>query len=339
MLTLLLAASLILQAPDAIQPKAEATKASDKPKADANASPEGALRGFLGAMLDGDETKLRAVALPHEDFDVLLGGQPIPKLRAAIAKGLIARQPIKALKPGEEWTLPRGRVVKVTDEDVNDDHALLLPQGQPIPFRCTKVDGHWRVDASSVIAGRKAARKAVEAKEKDEGPGEAAPEAGAKAAEGEPLVVPGSFRIDSIGKGYAWHDQPLESKGRKSKVYFCTSDDSSLYASLTTAAGIPAVEARRADALRGYFVKLHEGIKESGFTNVKVTQHPDTPPIPDRVFSKISATTPDGRRVHIGNALVFGKEFYTLNVIGDTEEDADRIRALAESLKDGVIDK
>ena len=37
---------------------------------------------------------------------------------------------------------------------------LLLPEGASLPTRLQKVEGHWKVDPSAVIAGRKAAEAA-----------------------------------------------------------------------------------------------------------------------------------------------------------------------------------
>jgi hypothetical protein len=330
MLTLFLAASLVLQKPDTTQPKAAGGQASDKPqakKADAEETPEGALRTFLGAMLDGDEVTLRRVTLPHEDFDVLLAAQPLSKLKAMIAKGMIASQPIKALKPGDEWTLPRGQAVKVTDEDVNDDHAWLMPEGQPIPFRCTKVDDHWRVDASSVIAGRKAARKMVEAKEKSK-------------AAGVPLIVPGAFRIDSIGDGFAWQEvRSFEVKGIKGTTYACTKEGSTLRAVLTRESRAADSQAKRVATLKGHINGMIGTLRENGYTDLRGKQPSITPPIPDRVVSGLAATTPDGKKVFIGTATVFGKEIFSLQVIGDNEDEIDLARVLAESLKDDTANK
>ena len=37
------------------------------------------------------------------------------------------------------------------------DRALLVPEGASLPTRLQKVEGHWKVDPSAVIASRKAA--------------------------------------------------------------------------------------------------------------------------------------------------------------------------------------
>jgi hypothetical protein len=123
----------------------------------AGATPEQALRTFLIAMLLKDEATLRTVTLPTEDFDWLLRGQAVPADQGEKVKAEVSRQPIRALKPGDEITLPGNRTLTVQPEAVNADNALLLPEGASLPHPVVNVDGRWRVDASSIIAGRKAA--------------------------------------------------------------------------------------------------------------------------------------------------------------------------------------
>jgi hypothetical protein len=126
----------------------------------AAATPEQALRTFFVAMLTKDEKALRAVTLPTEDFDWLLRGPALPAERLQRAKEDLARQPIRVLKAGDEFTLPGGRKAKVRPEEVTADRAVLMPEGAPVPSRCQKVDGRWRVDATPIIAARKAAEAA-----------------------------------------------------------------------------------------------------------------------------------------------------------------------------------
>ena len=166
MLTLLLALSSALQAPQSkLQAPAErgATKGEQGSKAKASVaagSPEQALRIFLIAMMTKDEATLRAVTLPTDDFDWLLRGQAVPSDQAEAFKAQMARQPIRALKPGDVITLPGNRKVTVHKEEVTADRAVLLPEGAPVPNRVRRLDGRWRVDATPIIAGRKAAEAA-----------------------------------------------------------------------------------------------------------------------------------------------------------------------------------
>ena len=69
---------------------------------------------------------------------------------------------LSSLKAGDKFTLPQGQAVVVKAEDVGPDRALLLPEGGSLPTRLQKVEGHWKVNPSAVIAGRKAAEAAQE---------------------------------------------------------------------------------------------------------------------------------------------------------------------------------
>ena len=61
------------------------------------------------------------------------------------------RQLRQGEQPVIEPMLPR-----VTPED----RAVLLPEGDFLPIRLQRVDGHWKVDARPIIAARKAAAAA-----------------------------------------------------------------------------------------------------------------------------------------------------------------------------------
>lgn len=168
MFTFVLILSFALQTPES-KPDTQAGRgaatgeALSKAKADvAAAMPEQALRTFFIAMMTKDEATLRAVTLPTEDFDWLLRGQALPADKIEDVKAQLARQTIRTLKPGDDITLPGNRRVKVMPEEVTADRAVLLPQGAPVPSRLRKTDGRWRVDASPIIAGRKAAEAAQE---------------------------------------------------------------------------------------------------------------------------------------------------------------------------------
>lgn len=123
----------------------------------AAATPEQALRTFLAAMITQDEKSLRAVTLPAKDLEWLLKGKPVPADLIENIKSQIANQPIRVLKPGDVITLPGNRKLTVQPDEVTKDRAFLLPEGMELPSRLRKVDGRWRVDATPMIAARKAA--------------------------------------------------------------------------------------------------------------------------------------------------------------------------------------
>lgn len=128
-------------------------------------TPEDAFRLFLISVATNDEATLRAVTLPNNEFEWLLKGQHVPKDQSAAFKAQINKMTIKLLKPGDTVSLPRGRKTTVGADEVGEDRAVLLPEGAPIPTRCRKVDGAWKVDATPIIAGRKAADAAQKAAE------------------------------------------------------------------------------------------------------------------------------------------------------------------------------
>jgi hypothetical protein len=132
------------------------------------------------AVLVRDEPALRAlivnndaVAVPPEDFAVLLTGEEPPALAKPMMKTMIPRWKVERLAAGDRVDLGRGRIFVVKPEEVSDTRAVVKKEDDPIPTRCWKIDGVWKVDPRPIIAGRKAAeaaRKRAEAqKQADEG--------------------------------------------------------------------------------------------------------------------------------------------------------------------------
>lgn len=121
------------------------------------ATPHDAYRSFVAAMLDRDEDALRAVILPSNEIDVLLRGQVLTRAQVRELKKRMLGPQIRRLEPNEVVPLPGGRTMTVPRGEADDEHALLLPEGSPVPVRCRKYDGSWRVDAGPIIEARKAA--------------------------------------------------------------------------------------------------------------------------------------------------------------------------------------
>lgn len=152
------------------------SKPTDDPKAAATevkaATPEEAMRSFMAAMICQEEEALRELTLPNEEFEWLLRGDAAPKEVHQQIKDRIAEMPVEVFKEGDEIMLPGGRKQKVKAEEVGEDRAVVMPEGAPIPTRLRKVEGRWRVDATPIIAGRKAAdaarKKAAGAAKKSE---------------------------------------------------------------------------------------------------------------------------------------------------------------------------
>jgi hypothetical protein len=137
------------------KPASQGTQATEFPN-----TPEGAFKTFFMTMVKGDEAALREVTLPAEDFEYLLKGEHLPPDKIAEFRGMVEKMEIRRLKPGDKVNLPGGKVAVVQPEEVTEDRAVVLQEGSPIPTRCQKVKGRWRVDARPVIAGRRAAEQA-----------------------------------------------------------------------------------------------------------------------------------------------------------------------------------
>jgi predicted small lipoprotein YifL len=120
-------------------------------------TPEGAVRTFLAAMATGDQPTLRNVVQETSDFEWLTKGEKPPAGVVAEMRSTIMETPIRSLKPGDKVALPKGRSVTVASQEVGPADAVIWPDGAPTPFRVKKVGDHWRVDASPMIASRKAA--------------------------------------------------------------------------------------------------------------------------------------------------------------------------------------
>jgi len=126
----------------------------------ADRTPEDALRTFVYAMAVRDEPTLRAITLPVQGFELLMAGRAAPASLIQELKEKLAQQTFRSLKAGDKFTLFQGQEVVVKAEEVGPDRALLLPEGASLPTRLQKVEGHWKVDPSAVIASRKAVEAA-----------------------------------------------------------------------------------------------------------------------------------------------------------------------------------
>ncbi len=113
-------------------------------------------------MATRDENVLREVTLETEDFEWLLKGEAVPAERIDEFTTFMEELEIRTLEGGEEIELPGNRKAIVRPEEVAEDRALLLPKGAPLPTRLRKVEGQWKVDATLVVKGRKAAEAARE---------------------------------------------------------------------------------------------------------------------------------------------------------------------------------
>jgi hypothetical protein len=120
-------------------------------------TPEDAYRTFMLAMLAADEKTLRAITLSSTELDVLLTGEEPPFKTIKEMKQMVQKLPLERLKVGDLVKLPRNKSQVIRASEVGPDRAVLIGEDEPLPTRLRRVNGHWKVDASPLIAGRKAA--------------------------------------------------------------------------------------------------------------------------------------------------------------------------------------
>jgi hypothetical protein len=77
-----------------------------------------------------------------------------------------------------------------------------------------------------------------------------------------------------------------------------------------------------------------QGLKDKGYRELKGKQPLLDSPIPDHVLFSLQGKTPDGEPAHIRGGAVFGKRVYSLQAIGNTADEADRLIAMAKTLKE-----
>ena len=134
---------------------------AEQPKKDAD-TPAVALRQFLTSMTAHDEEKLKSVAMPDDDLDILLEGEKPTAATLARMQLAMTLSPMKRLKVGDEIKLPGGRTLKIDETRVNRTRQSITAMGSPIPFDVQLIEEKWKVNPQPLIAARKAAKKAME---------------------------------------------------------------------------------------------------------------------------------------------------------------------------------
>ena len=66
------------------------------------------------------------------------------------------------MKVGERLSLPDGKTRVISEEQVNASKMMLTFPDNPVPFVLVKSEDGWRVDATTIIAARKASAGAGE---------------------------------------------------------------------------------------------------------------------------------------------------------------------------------
>lgn len=120
-----------------------------------SSSPEATLRTFLVAMSTGDAETLKAICVPNDDLELLtMGGKP-PADQMDQMLQYFDSLAIQKLTVGESFALPDGSTIVTDTTMVNDNLVLVTFPDNPIPFPLRRMDGSWKVDAGSLIAGRR----------------------------------------------------------------------------------------------------------------------------------------------------------------------------------------
>ena len=113
-----------------------------------------------------DLAAVREHALPHADLDILGEGPPPPPPVMARMRATFSQATCRFLKAGEVIPLPGGRELTVAADQVTPGRCLVQPlvggSPMPLPLTVVKTGVGWKVDASSIVAARKAAAEARE---------------------------------------------------------------------------------------------------------------------------------------------------------------------------------
>ena len=128
-------------------------------------SPDEVVRAFFIAMLSCNEVEIRKHILPNPDASWLWYGQAPPPDVLTDMETQFNNMTLREHKVGETIILPGGHHLEISDQMVNEYSKLVTPtiggKPMPTPLPLVKLDGHWKVDAGSLIAARKAANKTI----------------------------------------------------------------------------------------------------------------------------------------------------------------------------------
>ena len=147
--------------------------------------------------------------------------------------------------------------------------------------------------------------------------------------------APGLFSIGLPSKDCEWRSLKTdESGGIKAHFFTCLSADETVKIVLIVEERKAEDDKTRRAALAAYWNTLVQGLKDKGYRELKGKQPLLDSPIPDHVLFSLQGKTPDGEPAHIRGGAVFGKRVYSLQAIGNTADEADRLIAMAKTLKE-----
>lgn len=134
-----------------------AAAAEEKPK-ESSEQPEDVFRRFILSVLKGDDKAVCGDALPCPGMSVLWGGKPSSREEIAEAEKSIANMKLRRLQPGDSFTLPGGKTLRFTRENLGTDRVCLTGDEMPTPTFLERVDGRWQVDAQPFIKARQTSK-------------------------------------------------------------------------------------------------------------------------------------------------------------------------------------
>ncbi len=120
-------------------------------------TPEIAVRDLIYAMFRRDADEIQRVILPADDAELLWTGEALDVLPPA-ARSQLDRRIIRPARVDEVIEID-GTRVRVTEPYVEGDRRIVLATvaGSPLaPFEVVRVGDRWRVDATRIIARRRA---------------------------------------------------------------------------------------------------------------------------------------------------------------------------------------
>ncbi|MCE9529005.1 MAG: hypothetical protein K8R36_23405 [Planctomycetales bacterium] len=113
--------------------------------------------------------KRTSLPLSEEEMTLLCQkseGEPPNSKEIKEFKEAVLNMKVRALKPGDKFTLPGKKEIVVGKDEVSEDRMVLVLGDAPVPTRMYKATGYWWVDPEPLLH----ARKAVAAGKKKDSP-------------------------------------------------------------------------------------------------------------------------------------------------------------------------
>jgi hypothetical protein len=157
----------------------------------------------------------------------------------------------------------------------------------------------------------------------------------ARAAD-EPAKTAGDVTLPVPAPGFAWKKvREIDAKGGgKVEVFAATKENSAARVVLIIEPAIVDTDAQKSARVKGLYNGTIGGLKEQGYTDLKGTKPPLTPPYTDRASFYLTGKGKDGQNLSFFGILVFGKSLYQLQVAAPTDDEAKALAKVADSIKE-----